>query len=103
MSSIDLLRSRAARYLYRAVLVLAIFLWTFGLLHGCGPSRATRTALDELHRLGAECEAHALAIGETAPSLAEGRALLAQERERCIAHGHTYCAEHHLDCSEVLP
>ncbi len=66
------------------------------------PSRATRTALDEVETLNTECRTRALAVGETAPSLEEGRARLAVERQGCLDRATAFCAAHHLDCTEVL-
>lgn len=71
--------------------------------HACGPSRATRTALDEIRSVEAACQARAVEIAETAPSLDEGRRLLGVEGARCAEAGRVFCAAHHLDCSEVLP
>lgn len=73
------------------------------LIGACGPSRATRTALDELDHLGAECSSRAATIGETAPSRAEGERLLSEARDACVVEARAYCTAHHLDCSEVLP
>lgn len=70
-------------------------------LASCGPSPATRTAIDEGRRITAECEQHASEIAENATSLAEGRAALDAERARCVAVGCGYCAAHHLDCASV--
>jgi hypothetical protein len=74
------------------------------MLGACGrPSRATRTALDEVHALDAECRARARAVAESATSLEEGRAQLVVESAGCVERARVFCLAHHLDCSEVLP
>lgn len=82
----------------------ALFLALALVACACGrPSRATRTALDELHALDAQCQASAAAAAEEATSYADGQARLDAAREGCITRAHAYCDAHRLDCSEILP
>lgn len=101
MNSLNFLRTRTLVFAYRLTLVVAILAWVFGLLSGCGPSRATRTALDEANRMAAECRTNAAAIAESAPSIEEGERLLELEQVRCAVAGCAYCTSHHLDCSSL--
>lgn len=44
VSTLNFLRTRTLVFAYRLTLVVAILAWVFGLLSGCGPSRATHGA-----------------------------------------------------------
>lgn len=67
----------------------------------CGPSRATRTALDEVRRLDAQCSAELDALhfdpGPNPDGDARIQAVLTACRERASA----FCAAHHIDHSDT--